>query len=460
MVKKDIEVFYWLQRTFDFLLPFSAVYFLLLFFSDTAVNRDAVFDLALLLGVVFVLVAQVLGLYRSTDLWYQEGFEALVFKSWLVTVLIQFFVVDRTEFDGLVYYAVLISIPFLIWFYRYLIYHFFRKSSLYSSNRRKVAILGAGNVGRLIAQKIRESMFFSADVVGFFDDSPDLIGNEFKRVPVKANLDNIAEKLNKLDCSEVFICLPVSSEARIRDLLNQLSDTPIVVKFVPNLFSFDLIHADWHDLFGLPIISVYDTPLNSLTNRFLKRFEDIVLAVIALVLSIPVMCLIALLIKFTSSGPVLFRQERYGLNGVPINVYKFRTMTVGNHDASVLQASKNDARITKFGGLLRRSSLDELPQFFNVLRGDMSIVGPRPHAAQHNEFYRGLVPKYMQRHMVKPGITGLAQINGFRGQTDTLEKMEKRVEFDLHYIRTWSIWLDLKIFILTLFKGFFHKNAY
>jgi putative colanic acid biosynthesis UDP-glucose lipid carrier transferase len=323
-----------------------------------------------------------------------------------------------------------------------------------------VAVLGAGKVGRLIASNIQKSLFYSVEIVGFFDDDSSLIGQQFNSVMVHSNLDDIASKLNDMECNEVFICLPVSSEKRIREVLDSLANSSIVVKFVPNLFSFDLLHADWHDLFGMPVLSVYDTPLNSVTNRLIKRTEDVLLSLLALFLSVPFMLVIAVLVKLTSRGPVLFKQVRYGLNGKSIVVYKFRTMYVDSGQNHTIQASRNDARVTPLGHSLRRSSLDELPQFFNVLLGDMSIVGPRPHASEHNEFYRGLVPKYMQRHMVKPGITGLAQVNGFRGRTETIDKMEKRVEYDLHYIRTWSLWLDLKIFLLTLIKGFFHKNAY
>ncbi|MFB1340553.1 exopolysaccharide biosynthesis polyprenyl glycosylphosphotransferase, partial [Escherichia coli] len=174
----------------------------------------------------------------------------------------------------------------------------------------------------------------------------------------------------------------------------------------------------------------------------------------------PILLIIACLIKLTSPGPIIFKQTRYGMDGKPIKVWKFRSMSVMENDNKVIQATKNDIRITKIGRLLRRTSLDELPQFFNVLFGGMSIVGPRPHAVAHNEQYRNLIEGYMLRHKVKPGITGWAQINGWRGETDTLEKMEKRVEFDLEYIREWSIWLDLKIIFLTIFKGFINKSAY
>jgi len=247
---------------------------------------------------------------------------------------------------------------------------------------------------------------------------------------------------------------------KIKQLLNQLTNTTAVVKYIPDLFSFDLMHAKWTDLKGIPIISVFDTPINNTTARFLKRSEDFVLSLLILTLISPILLAISIFIKATSPGPIIFKQQRYGLNGQKIKVYKFRSMTTQDNGSIIKQATKNDARITPIGGFLRRTSLDELPQFINVLQGKMSIVGPRPHAVAHNEEFRQLVPKYMQRHLVKPGITGWAQINGWRGETDTLEKMEKRVEYDLHYINNWSLWLDIKIIILTIFKGFINKNAY
>ncbi|PIX80383.1 MAG: undecaprenyl-phosphate glucose phosphotransferase, partial [Piscirickettsiaceae bacterium CG_4_10_14_3_um_filter_44_349] len=211
---------------------------------------------------------------------------------------------------------------------------------------------------------------------------------------------------------------------------------------------------------GLPVISVYDTPLNSSTARMLKRFEDVTLSTLILILISPIMIALAIGVKLSSPGPILFKQKRYGLNGKEIKVYKFRSMTTQDNGATINQATKNDPRITKFGAFIRKTSLDELPQFINVIQGKMSIVGPRPHANAHNEQYRKLVPQYMQRHLVKPGITGWAQINGWRGETETLDKMEKRIEFDLHYINNWSLWFDIKIIILTVFKGFIDKNAY
>ncbi|EIT0948308.1 exopolysaccharide biosynthesis polyprenyl glycosylphosphotransferase, partial [Escherichia coli] len=195
-------------------------------------------------------------------------------------------------------------------------------------------------------------------------------------------------------------------------------------------------------------------------NMVFKRLEDIIVSLSILIVISPVLLIIACAVKFTSPGPVIFRQIRYGMDGKSIKVWKFRSMTVMENDNNVTQATKHDLRVTKVGKFLRRTSLDELPQFFNVLFGQMSVVGPRPHAVSHNEQYRTLIKGYMLRHKVKPGITGLAQVNGWRGETDTLDKMQKRVEYDLLYIRNWSIWLDLKIIFLTIFKGFVNKSAY
>ena len=219
------------------------------------------------------------------------------------------------------------------------------------------------------------------------------------------------------------------------------------------------MNSRWVDLQGITAISIYETPFAGL-NSVVKRIEDVVLSfLILIIISVP-MLLIAIGIKFTSKGPVLFKQSRYGIDGENIKVWKFRSMTVSEDGGKVVQATQGDSRITEFGGFLRRTSLDELPQFLNSLTGSMSIVGPRPHAVAHNEEYRQQIQGYMLRHKVKPGITGLAQINGFRGETDTLDKMEGRVRYDLRYIQTWSLSLDLKIIFLTIFKGFKHKNAY
>ena len=219
------------------------------------------------------------------------------------------------------------------------------------------------------------------------------------------------------------------------------------------------MNARWQSIGSVQALSVYDTPFQGASD-LLKRAEDIVLSsIILLMLTLPMLC-IAAAVKLTSPGPVIFKQKRYGLDGKQILVYKFRSMKVQDNGPTVKQATKNDPRITKLGAFLRRTSLDELPQFINVLQGRMSIVGPRPHAVAHNEEYRKLIKGYMLRHKVRPGITGWAQVNGLRGETETINKMVKRVEYDLDYIHRWSVWLDLKIIFMTVFNGFINKNAY
>ena len=219
------------------------------------------------------------------------------------------------------------------------------------------------------------------------------------------------------------------------------------------------MQSKWRNVGSIPTLSVHDTPFYGV-NTFLKRLEDVVIGSAILAAISPILAVIAIGVKLSSPGPVIFKQDRYGLDGKKIKVYKFRSMKTTENGNEVKQATKGDPRVTKFGAFIRKTSLDELPQFINVLQGRMSIVGPRPHAVAHNEEYRKLVSRYMLRHKVKPGITGWAQVNGFRGETDTLEKMEKRIEFDLRYIQSWSLYLDLKIIFLTIFKGFVGKTAY
>jgi putative colanic acid biosynthesis UDP-glucose lipid carrier transferase len=250
------------------------------------------------------------------------------------------------------------------------------------------------------------------------------------------------------------------AENKVQKLLQELADTTASVFLVPDIFFFDLIlggsliHFD-----SIPAIALRDTPIRGI-NLLFKRMEDLVIAGIILLLASPIMLAVALGIRFTSSGPIIFKQWRYGLNGEPFQVYKFRTMTLCEDGYTFEQATRNDPRVTPLGSFLRRTSLDELPQFFNVLQGRMSVVGPRPHPTAMNETYRKLVPGYMLRHKVKPGITGMAQVNGFRGETETLEKIEKRLKYDLEYLRRWSLLLDLQIIGRTILIGAWRNNAY
>jgi putative colanic acid biosynthesis UDP-glucose lipid carrier transferase len=298
-------------------------------------------------------------------------------------------------------------------------------------------------------------------VHGFYDDR-----EEERCHPIPEALGTRAGSLRDLvvaaksgEVDLIYIALPLRAEPRINELLRQLSDTTASVYLAADFYVFDLLHARWGTLGQVPTMSLYETPFYGV-DGWLKRLEDIVLGTLILILVSVPMLIIAILVKLTSPGPALFRQRRYGLNGEVIDVVKFRTMTVLEDGEDIKQATVNDPRITPLGAFLRRTNLDELPQFFNVLEGSMSIVGPRPHAVAHNELYRRKIRGYMLRHKVKPGITGWAQVNGWRGETDTLDKMERRVEHDLDYIRNWSLLWDLQIIFLTVFGAGSRRNAY
>lgn len=324
-------------------------------------------------------------------------------------------------------------------------------------NTRSVVIAGAGTLGQQLANNIVANSSFGLVFGGYYDDAAP------KQKLVAAQTIGNLEQL-VVDCKEggidrVYIVLPPQAYERRKWLVKELADSTSSVYIVPDVFTYQLLHSRSDTIMGIPTISIYDSPLDG-SNAIIKRIEDIVLSTLILIMISPVLLGLALAVKFTSKGPVFFKQNRYGIDGKPIKVWKFRSMNVMEDGAKVTQATKNDSRFTPIGQFIRKTSLDELPQFINVLQGQMSIVGPRPHAVAHNEEYRKLVDGYMLRHKVKPGITGWAQINGWRGETDTLDKMEKRIEFDLEYIRNWSLFFDLKIVFLTIFKGFVNKNAY
>jgi putative colanic acid biosynthesis UDP-glucose lipid carrier transferase len=246
---------------------------------------------------------------------------------------------------------------------------------------------------------------------------------------------------------------------RVRDLLNELRDTTASIYYLPDIFAFDLIQSRTGEIAGIPVVALCETPFYGFRG-VIKRLTDIVISGAVLLLISPVLVIIAILVALSSRGPIIFRQRRYGLDGREFIVYKFRTMTVTEDGAKVAQATRDDRRITAVGGFLRRHSLDEFPQLINVLQGRMSLVGPRPHAIAHNEEYRKLISGYMIRHKVLPGITGLAQINGCRGETARLEDMQARVQLDLEYLRHWTPVLDLKILALTALQVVRHEKAY
>jgi putative colanic acid biosysnthesis UDP-glucose lipid carrier transferase len=325
--------------------------------------------------------------------------------------------------------------------------------------RRTAVVVGAGGLGVKVARALSASNHHGVEFIGYFDDRTDDRVHEEASPRHLGVLKDVAPYVTAHGVREVYITLALGSQPRIVELLEHVQGTTASLFFVPDVFGISIIQGRLQDMNGVPVVGICETPFTG-TNELVKRLSDIVLSCIILVLIAPILLVIAIGVKMSSPGPVVFKQRRNGLDGSEIVVYKFRSMTSQDNGAVVRQATKHDLRITKFGAFIRRTSLDELPQFINVLQGRMSIVGPRPHAVAHNEEYRQLIKAYMVRHKVKPGITGWAQVNGHRGETDTIEKMQARVEYDLEYLRNWTLALDLQIIVRTIRLVFFDRHAY
>jgi Undecaprenyl-phosphate glucose phosphotransferase len=328
-------------------------------------------------------------------------------------------------------------------------------------NHKKIVIVGCGDLGEKVAQHLTVETWAGLDVTGVFcEDKAGHLRASRGSHQILGDLTDLLKFIQQHTIDQIWLAMPLKEEDRVKSLLHELRHCTADIRFIPDIFGFCLLNHSITDVGGLPVLNLSVSPMNG-PNRLFKAIEDKLIASLILVLISPFLIFISLGIKISSSGPVLFKQKRMGWDGKPINVYKFRTMLIHTEpQGTVTQVTQRDPRVTKFGAFLRRTSLDELPQFYNVLQGRMSIVGPRPHAVEHNEQYKDTVDQYMLRHKVKPGITGWAQINGFRGQTDTIDKMKKRIEHDIFYIENWSIWFDLKIIFISIFKGFMHQNAY
>lgn len=453
----------WLIKVLDSGAILLGLYFTILLVPESDSKSTILVGLVGL--TVFNFVGEFLGLFRR---WQGVAFEreiACAIAAWAISFLVigslGQFAQSTTEIAGQ---------GLLLWFIASVVFSlsgrmFVRWIRRWRTDRgintRSYAVVGINGLGIQLARNIDSTPDLSLKLMGFYDDRPDdrteSLPNDFSRK--LGALPDLIEAAKQGKVQVIFITLPMRAEDRIRSLIQQLSDSTASVYIVPDLFVFQMLHSRWSDVQGIPIVSVFENPLYGV-DGVLKRGLDIVLGFTGLmVLALP-MAMIALAIKLTSRGPVFFRQLRYGLDGKPILVWKFRSMKVMENGSHVQQARRNDSRLTPIGGFLRRSSLDELPQLFNVLVGSMSLVGPRPHANAHNEHYRRQIQGYMLRHKVKPGMTGLAQVNGCRGETETIDKMESRIQFDHQYIREWTIWLDLRIIFQTFRVVFTKQNAY
>ncbi|MDH4120890.1 MAG: undecaprenyl-phosphate glucose phosphotransferase [Deltaproteobacteria bacterium] len=326
-------------------------------------------------------------------------------------------------------------------------------------NQRSIVIAGSLPQAQAIANQIQANPWTGFHLEGIYSDDT-TPGNSKKQAGKRGTLRQLVQSLQKKPVDQVWIALPLGEEAKLKRILHDLRHFPVDIRYAPDISGLRLLNHALSEVAGISLMDLSVSPMAG-RDRLLKALEDRLLAGLILLLISPLMVWIAMGVKLTSKGPVFYRQMRHGWDGKPFAVLKFRSMRhTSRQETRPVQATRHDPRITPLGRWLRRTSLDELPQFINVLKGDMSIVGPRPHALAHNEFYKDQIDGYMKRHKVKPGITGWAQINGWRGETDTLEKMQRRVEYDLYYVENWSLLFDLKIILLTLFHGFHGKNAY
>ncbi|MFV1983335.1 MAG: undecaprenyl-phosphate glucose phosphotransferase [Thiohalomonadales bacterium] len=390
-----------------------------------------------------------------------EGSNLLIY--WAIMIIALVIIGDITDtftlFNPNILFTWALLTPLLI-FIANVIFRFLLLLSLKSKeNQRKVVIVGANEESVKLVHNIINNIAYGLKVIGYFDDRLENRTTQAMPTNYLGTMDGLPEYVKKNGIDLIYITLPISNQQRVLDLLDKLHDTTASIYYTPDIFVYELIQSRIDNIGGMPLIALCETPFSGL-SAILKSLSDIIMSSVILVLISPIMILIALAVKLSSPGPVLFYQKRYGLDGDEFIIYKFRSMTVSEDGDNIKQATRNDARVTKLGAFLRKSSLDELPQFINVLQGRMSIVGPRPHAVAHNEMYRSLIKGYMMRHKVKPGITGWAQVNGFRGETEKVEKMQKRVEYDLDYLRNWSLGLDV-IIILNTFKAVFKtKDTY
>jgi putative colanic acid biosynthesis UDP-glucose lipid carrier transferase len=412
----------------------------------------------------FYFIAEAKGMYAS----WRTG--SVVFEisnlvmAWgmvvVAIVMLAFMSKTSASFSRRVMMTWFVLAPFGLVMARMIVRMVLRELRRTGRNIRTLAVIGANAQAVRLIEKSQGAPWMGMLPIGIYDDVGGEPAPDATRTYLKGSVADLIQKARLGQVDYIYIALSMQQENRIMELANAFADTTASVYVIPDMFISGLLHARWTNFHGMPAIRIYETPFMGV-DGMIKRLEDLLLGLLFMMITIVPMVVIAMAIKLTSPGPVIFKQRRYGLNGELVHVWKFRSMSVcedGNNHFQ--QARKGDARITPLGAFMRKTSLDELPQFINVLQGTMSVVGPRPHPIALNEQYRRLIHGYMLRHKVKPGITGWAQANGWRGETDTLEKMQKRVEFDLEYIQNWSLWLDFKIIWKTILGGFRGKNAY
>lgn len=462
LLQRRNSVTHSLQTMLDGTAVLAIAYYLILHQVGAVTAEYTVFVL-LLIGAMAVIYDH-FGIYRSNASFTRKALD--LFNAWSLAfgalVLLGFITQNADAYSRLV-----VGQIYLTGYFAQLLLHFTLRSVQVKFMQHvqvdKVAIVGTGRLATYLQGKINNNPWLGQQVVGFVGldaNPPSAQPVAGKAVPpVLGSLEALPQLIHTHGVSIVYFAIPLDASEVLEDLYFQLLDQHVAVHWVPDIFSLRLVNHSVREIAGLPVITLSETPLTG-TRLLLKSLEDLVLSSLILLFAAPVLLLIALAIRIDSPGPIFFRQERNGWNGKTFRIWKFRSMHVHQPEGGVVkQAEKDDPRITRVGRFIRRTSLDELPQIFNVITGDMSLVGPRPHAVQHDEEYSLRISVYMARHNIKPGITGLAQVRGHRGETRNVEQMALRVESDIEYINNWSIWLDLSILLRT-FGAFTGKNAY
>jgi putative colanic acid biosynthesis UDP-glucose lipid carrier transferase len=423
--------------------------------------------LLLILAMVMMFTYDHFGVYRSHSSFVNKALTLL--NAWALAfgfLLLVGFLTKQTEFFSRMLLAQLFAAGYLVQLLlQYLSREIQVRIMLHATPAENVLIVGTGKLARYLQHKISSNPWLSQKVVGCLElpvaepkpakktgamlyERSDF--GALKEPHVVGNLDDMLAMIDLHEVRTVYFAIPLGESDLIEDMYLKLLERHVAVHWVPDIFSLRLVNHSVREIAGLPVLTLSETPLTG-TRLLLKAIEDRVLATLILILISPLLLLIAIAIKLDSKGPVFFRQARKGWSGRIFHIWKFRSMVVHQPEAGVVQqATRNDPRVTRVGAFLRKTSLDELPQVINVLKGEMSLVGPRPHAVQHDEQYSKGIDAYFARHNIKPGITGLAQVRGLRGETNEIERMEKRIEADIEYINNWSLWLDFFILVRTL----------
>jgi len=453
-----------MSRVIDFIVVIScglATYYMQ---SNFAVNveeptRDHLIVL-LYTGFLSLLVFPLFDIYTS---WRGRSFlhqTRMLLGAWVTVIMLVMLLMFLLEMDAgfsrewfVVWVGVTFSILVLTRKTSFALLEALRKRGF---NHKRIVVIGAGELGKEVVSRVKQSDWIGIDVLAFFDDDSLLADTEFLGIPILTNIDALSDYVNANNVDEVWIALPLKAEARMQAIMYILRHCIVNIKLLPDIFGMRLINHSTSEVLGFPMVTLSTTPMDGV-NRYIKALEDRVLALFILILISPIMLLISIGVKLSSRGPVLYMQDRVGWNGDEFKMFKFRSMPVDAEKKSgAVWAKSGENRATKFGAFLRKTSLDELPQFINVLIGNMSIVGPRPERKVFVDKFKDEIPDYMKKHLVKAGVTGWAQVNGWRGDTC----LKTRIEYDLYYIENWSIWFDLKIILFTLYKGFVNKNAY